>query len=175
MTFPLSGLEKEKGVSAFGADWFSEMPAPIAPKIPLYPPVVLFGLLFIGSLWFWGDALGQEPGVRVENEQADFFHHLREELQDGFDQRLRAIAYGAYQGIAESTNNPNNDFFRLPGYLMNGELRLDLSLSWRRLALSAKPRMTLQWQKWNKGNRKGEKDWDDLSKSIFHMRIKHVI
>jgi hypothetical protein len=106
--------------------------------------------------------LSRSSWCHAESVQADIFNGgFLEEITEGFDHTLKIISYGTYQDIAESTNNPENNFIQLPTYLGRGEVRPDLSLILRRLELSAKPRMMIEWRKWDKGNRAGEKDWDD--------------
>ena len=84
-----------------------------------------------------------------------------DELSEGFDYTLRFLAYGTYHDVADSTQNPDNDFLQIPRYVVNLDLRPDASLSFRRFDLSVKPRMNLEWMAWKDGTRKGDTDWED--------------
>jgi hypothetical protein len=86
---------------------------------------------------------------------------LWDELSEGFEYSLRMLAFGTYQGVADSSQNPDNDFFQIPRYAADLELRPNARLDFRRLELSVKPRGILEWTAWEDGSRKGDEDWDD--------------
>jgi hypothetical protein len=86
---------------------------------------------------------------------------LWDELSDGFHCSLRCLTYGTYQDMVDSTQNPDNDFLKIPRYQADLDIRPDATLHIRRLDLSIKPRANLQWQVWEDGTQKGEDDWED--------------
>jgi len=96
-----------------------------------------------------------------EKEDNTKFFGLWDELSEGFEYSLRMLTFGAYQGVADSSQNPDNDLFQTPRYVADLELRPDARLNFRRLELSVKPRGTLEWMAWEDGTRKGDEDWDD--------------
>ncbi|MFH1932931.1 MAG: hypothetical protein ABIN18_15245 [Pseudomonadota bacterium] len=97
----------------------------------------------------------QPKGVKSQ------FSKLWEELSDGFEYSVRTLASGTCQDPANSSQNPDNDFFQIPQYLADLELRPDFYLNFRLLQLSVKPRVSLEWRAWGEGDREGETDWDD--------------
>ncbi|MCG2776907.1 MAG: hypothetical protein L6406_14635 [Desulfobacterales bacterium] len=97
----------------------------------------------------------QPKGVKSQ------FSKLWEELSDGFEYSVRTLASGTIQDPANSSQNPDNDFFQIPQYLADLELRPDFYLNFRLLQLSVKPRVSLEWRAWGEGDREGETDWDD--------------
>jgi hypothetical protein len=56
---------------------------------------------------------------------------LGNELSEGFDASLRILSYGIYQGVADSSQNPDNDFLRIPRFQANLDIRPDLYLQFR--------------------------------------------
>jgi len=96
------------------------------------------------------EAITQETGPSLWNEVAE-----------GFDYSLRIIAFSNYQDVANSTQNPENDFFRIPRYVTQGELRPDFRFVFRRLDLSAKPRMNIRWNVGEDGRVAGESEVED--------------
>ena len=86
---------------------------------------------------------------------------FRNELSEGFDASLRILPYASYQGVADSTQNPDNDFLRLPRFMGNMEIRPDLFLQFRKLEFSVKPRANIQRLVWENGTVNGDKDWED--------------
>jgi hypothetical protein len=86
---------------------------------------------------------------------------LWDELSEGFEYSLRFLTFGTCQKAASSSQNPNNDFFQISRYSTELEIRPDLRLTFRRLDLSAKPRMNLEWNAWEDGVKEGDTDWDD--------------
>jgi hypothetical protein len=86
---------------------------------------------------------------------------LWDELSEGFDYSFRFLTFGTYQDVAESTQNPDNDFLKIPRYIAELDVRPDFSLNFRRLELSAKPRMNLEYKVWKDGTLEGNDDWED--------------
>jgi hypothetical protein len=100
------------------------------------------------------------------------------ELSDGFNFSMRFLTFGTYQDISDSTQNPNNDFLKIPRYLADLDLRPDASLNFRRLDLSLKPRMNLQWTAWEDGTQKGEEDWEDdwfINEWLCRLRVTDTL
>jgi len=95
-------------------------------------------------------------GLDREKEDKKEPPGLWNELSGGFDSRLRMLSFGAYQGVADSSQNPDNDFFQIPRYWADLELRPDARLNFRRFELSVKPRGNLEWMAWEDGPRKGD-------------------
>ena len=83
------------------------------------------------------------------------------ELSEGFDSSLRILTYGSYQDVADSTQNPGNDFLRLSTLVGDMEIRPDFYLQFRRLELSVKPRGYIQWVIRENGASEEESEWED--------------
>jgi hypothetical protein len=81
-------------------------------------------------------------------------------LAERFSLDFRVLTYGAVQGIADSTQNPSNNFLQIPKYVGNIELRPDVRLNLDPLDLSAKPRARLYYSLWREGCRHGDSEWD---------------
>ena len=105
--------------------------------------------------------MASAPNFDREKEDKTELSGLWDELAEGFDYSLRILTFGTYQGVADSSQNPDNDFFQIPRYLADLELRPDARLHFRRLELSVKPRGNLEWMAWEDGTRKGDDDCDD--------------
>jgi len=117
-------------------------------------------------------ALG--PSSDREKEDKTELPGLWDELSEGLEYSLRMLTFGAYQAVADSPQNPDNDFFQIPRYLADLELRPDARLVFRRLELSVKPRVSLEWMAWEDGTRKGDEDWDDdwfINEWLARIRI----
>ena len=100
------------------------------------------------------------------------------ELSDGFNFSMRFLTFGTYQDVADSTQNPNNDFLKIPRYIADLDLRPDASLSFKRLDLSIKPRMNLQWKAWEDGTPKGDENWEDdwfINEWLGRLRITDTL
>ena len=100
-------------------------------------------------------------GFDREKEDKKGLPGLWDEVSKGFEYSLRMLTFGAYQGVADSSQNPDNDFFQIPRYVADLELRPDARLNFRRLDLSVKPRGNIEWMAWEDGVKEGETDWDD--------------
>ena len=117
---------------------------------------------FIIFLLLWPTlSISQEPNNVVEKEGKTESMQLWDELSQGLEYSLRFLTFGTYQKAASSSQNPNNDFFQIPRYSTELEIRPDLRLTFRRLDLSAKLRMNLEWNAWENGEKEGDTDWDD--------------
>ena len=84
---------------------------------------------------------------------------LWNELSEGFEASLRINSYGLYQGVASSTQNPDNDFLRIPRFLFDLDIRPDFYLHFRKLEFSVKPRAYLEWSSIEEGLRREDTDW----------------
>lgn len=82
---------------------------------------------------------------------------------DHFSWDLRVISFGVAQQPISSTQNPSNNFLRLPHYVGDGEVRPDLRLGLDTLELSVKPRGRLDYSVWEDGVPKGQSGGDDDS------------
>jgi hypothetical protein len=67
-------------------------------------------------------------------------------LADHFKWDVRLLSYGVLRTPADSTQNPSNEFLKLPQYIGTLDVRPDFHLDLNRLELSAKPRMELSYQ-----------------------------
>jgi len=119
-------------------------------------------VLFILYLLFWPTlSMAQEASSVMEKVNKAESPQLWDELSEGFEYPLRFLTFGTCQKVADSSQNPNNDFFQISRYSTELEIRPDLRLTFRRLDLSAKPRMNLEWNAWEDGVKEGDTDWDD--------------
>ena len=124
--------------------------------------VILFILLCLLWKHSFATVTKESTGESVQPEgEKSQSSKLWEELSDGFEYSVRILASGTCQDPANSSQNPDNDFFQIPRYLADLELRPDFYLNFRLLELSAKPRVSLEWRGWEEGDREGETDWDD--------------
>ena len=94
-------------------------------------------------------------------EKAAWHDELYDEFAEGFDYTLRFLTYGMLQKPAGTSQNPQNDFLQIPRYLGVFAFRPDLHQNFKRLELSVKPRMNLEWAAWEDGIRDGETDFED--------------
>jgi len=79
-----------------------------------------------------------------------------------FAMEFRVLTYGVFQEPSYSTQNPGNNFLRLPRYLGDVELRPDLKFNMDSLEFIAKPRMRLEYSAWTgAGMRERGSKWDD--------------
>ncbi|MBN1849777.1 MAG: hypothetical protein JW932_14465 [Deltaproteobacteria bacterium] len=115
---------------------------------------------------------GQTPNADPENPSKG--SDLWNELSDGLNLSLRFLTFGTYQDIADSTQNPENDFLKVPRYLADLDLRPDAGLHFRRWDLNIKPRMNLQYKAWEDGTQKGEDDREDdwfINEWLCRLRV----
>lgn len=99
--------------------------------------------------------------AEVPQSQEDLNATLWREIQEGFSFTFRSLGYGIAIEPSDSTQNPGNDFLKIPSYTLNLDLRPDVSLKFRQLTLVVKPRLNLTWERWEKGSLKGDTDTDD--------------
>jgi len=119
-------------------------------------------VLFILYLLFWPAlSMAQESSSVMEKVDKAESPQLWDELSEGFEYSLRFLTFGTCQKVADSSQNPNNDFYQISRYSTELEIRPDLRLTFRRLDLSAKPRINLEWNAWEDGVKEGDTDWDD--------------
>jgi len=131
-------------------------------------PLIIF-ILLACFLWKTTSSKATELSKMEETESSE----LLEELKEGFEYSVRFQTSGTYQDVADTSQNPNNAFFRIPRYLTKLELRPDARLNFRRLELSIKPRMNLDWKAWEDGTRKGDDEFDnDLFINEWLARIR---
>jgi len=132
-------------------------------------PLIIF--IFLACfLWKPASSIAAEPGGGEETESSK----LLEELKEGFEYTIRFLTSGAYQDVSNTSQNPNNDFFRIPRYLTELELRPDVHLNFRRLELSVKPRLNVEWRAWEDGTRKGDDEFDNdlfINEWLARMRV----
>jgi hypothetical protein len=118
--------------------------------------------ILIACLLFWpAVSTASAPSFDIEKEDEADSSGLWDELSEGFAYSLRMLTFGTYQDVADSSQNPDNDFFQIPRYVADLELRPDARLNFRRWEFSVKPRGKLEWMAWEDGTRKGDEDWDD--------------
>ncbi len=94
-------------------------------------------------------------------EKAAWHDDWYDELAEGFDYTLRFLTYGVLQEPAGTSQNPQNAFLQIPRYFGVLALRPDLYQNFKRLELSVKPRMNLDWAAWEDGIRDGETEFKD--------------
>ena len=104
-----------------------------------------------------GSDLASDHAEDGMSEKSPFWN----ELSEGFDSSLRILSYGSYQDVADSTQNPGNDFLRLPTLAGDMEIRPDFYLQFRRLELSVKPRGYIKWATRENGASEEESEWEN--------------
>lgn len=100
------------------------------------------------------------PDIAGAGEAEEAAPEIIRKLTDGFAADLRFISYGIIQEPANSTQNPDNNFLRLPHYTADLELRPDLRLNIDLLELSLKPRAKMDFSIWQEGANRGDTKWD---------------
>ena len=131
--------------------------------------------LFIISFFLFSSTFISIAGgaLKTEEIKQETGPSLWNEVSEGFDYSLRIIAFTNYQDVSSSTQNPKNDFLRIPRYVTQGELRPDLRLTFRNLDLSVKPRMNVRRNIWEDGSVEGEtNDEDDWFINEWLARLK---
>ncbi len=120
-------------------------------------------LLMMTVLWTVQARAEENP------QERDVLQGMLEHL----DYSIRMMTFGVYQDPADTTQNPGNNFLRLPRYRTGLEIRPDIDLNTERLHLSAKPRFNLQRRQWEEGVWAGETQWnDDWFINEWLMRIR---
>ena len=117
----------------------------------------------------------EEKGSYIEQSQANsFIYDMAKEANEGFNYLFKTLVFGTTTQPADSTQNPNNDFLEIPRYTLDFELRPDLSLDFRRLFLIVKPRINVERQYWEDGNRDGDSSTDDdcyINEWLVRLRL----
>ena len=85
---------------------------------------------------------------------------LEDEIKDGFSYVFKNLIFGTVLYPSSSTQNPDNNFLEIPRYTIDFEARPDFYLDFRRLHLMAKPRLVIEWERWEDGVRSGDTDSD---------------
>ncbi len=80
------------------------------------------------------------------------------EIKDGFDWRLKTLAYGIIQDPIDDSPLNYNNAFNINSYQAEWDIRPDLNLKFRALELGVSPRFNLTWEKWEEGQKKGDTD-----------------
>lgn len=80
------------------------------------------------------------------------------ETNDWFRSNIRMLVFGELQDPAHSSQNPDNDFLRLPRYSTSVQFRPDLFADTTYVNWSFKPRMTATATWWRDGGPAGERD-----------------
>ncbi|MFC1532617.1 hypothetical protein ACFL7M_04540 [Thermodesulfobacteriota bacterium] len=141
--------------------------------------VLLIKFFIIYNSLFWTlcyTSMGQTLNANTGDTTAE--GDLWSELSGGFNFSLRFLTYCTYQDIADSTQNPNNDFLKISRFLADLDIRPDARLNFRRLELSIKPRMNLQRKAWEDGSQKRKEDWDDewfINEWLVRLRVTDTL
>ena len=121
----------------------------------------------------------EEKGSYIEQSQANsFIYDMAKEANEGFNYLFKTLVFGTTMQPADSTQNPNNDFLEIPRYTLDFELRPDLSLDFRRLFLIVKPRINVERQYWEDGNRDGDSSTDDdcyINEWLVRLRLTEAL
>lgn len=122
--------------------------------------------------------VAQENQNAMVEEQARpslTFQELADEVKEGFSYVFGSYLFGNTQKLSDSTQNPNNDFLKIPRYTADIELRPDFFLDFRRLKLMVKPRLTLEWDRWEDGSKEGDTKTDsDFFVNEWLVRLRLV-
>lgn len=126
-------------------------------------PTRLTRILVVACLLLW-PAFSRATGINgiaADTDDGTESSALSTKLAESFEYSLKMLSSATYQNVADSSQNSNNDFFQIPRYLAELELRTDARIKLNRLDLSVKPRVNLEWTAWEDGIRKGDTDWDN--------------
>lgn len=93
------------------------------------------------------------------------------ELASGFDAEMKISAYGQQVKPSDSRLNPDNRFLKLSQSKAQVELRPELGLDFRRLALDVSPRLKGGWQRWESSPDENETD-TDLESNLIYWRAR---
>lgn len=115
---------------------------------------ILVSIIFCaGERFVWADHAPAKP----DSEKSVWW----ESFTQGFDHNIKLLSYVAFQEPAASTQNPGNDFLKLPRYSATLEVRPDFRLILEPIDLSLKPRIHFEWEKWEHGTQDGRSSSDD--------------
>jgi len=115
--------------------------------------VFMIFLMLAGMLWRPVPVLSAEGDSSGSSEI--------QKLAQAFRFDLRVLSYGIIQQPSDSSQNPGNHFLQIPRYTGNMEFRPDLALKTDPLDLTVKPRLHLQYRRWEEGSREGTGDWEN--------------
>lgn len=104
-----------------------------------------------------GDA-ATEPGFGEEPQAPQGVERYWQEIQDSFQVLAKLQLSGALAEPTDSTQNPGNDFARIPARRAQLELRPDVSFASGKFEVLVKPRWNIQWQQWHEGEQAGDAD-----------------
>ncbi len=129
--------------------------------------VVLAALLFTaGEVWLTdAGAAGEEPQGRTAEGIG--------RVTEYGTATLRLLTFGVAQQPLSSTQNPSNNFLKLPRYVGDVEARPDFRLTNGPLELGAKPRARFDYSAWEDGSMKGGSRSDsDVWVNEYIARLK---
>ncbi len=117
----------------------------------------LTGLLFacFPHLAFCADSARADGASALPSQSG-----IWKEIGDGFDWRLKTLAYGVIQDPIDDSPLNYHNAFNLNSYQAEWDIRPDLHLKFRDLELGVSPRFNLTWEKWEEGEKKGDTDID---------------
>jgi hypothetical protein len=115
-------------------------------------------LVLVIATWL-STAMAAQESPSETPEEPTSLEKLRDELSKGFASRVALLGFGNAAQPVDSDLNPNNNL-QIPRYQLALDLRPDLSLNFRQLDLSVKPRFELRWRKWEDGVREGDSTTD---------------
>jgi len=130
--------------------------------------IILAGLLHVP------ESYGRELLDTAVSDDGKPFSEAWEEVKDGFEYNIRALAFASCQQPADSSQNPDNDFLKLASYKFDFAFRPDFRLVYGVFDFSLKPRMTYEWAKIDKGTYKQESDEADeyfINEWLVRMQI----
>lgn len=117
----------------------------------------------------------QETRAEERAKPSPTFQELADEVKDGFTYVFGSYLFTNTQKPSDSTQNPDNGFLEIPRYTVDIELRPDFFLEFRRLKLMVKPRLTLEWDRWEDGDKEGDTDTDsDFFVNEWLVRLRLV-
>jgi hypothetical protein len=130
-------------------------------------------LLWLILIFFFSSTqqVAADEGVVSANEPTTS-DGLFQKIRDGFTARVNILGFGIIQEPVNSLLNPNN-INGIPQYVTEVDLRPDFYLNLDRLELALKPRLDLNWQKWNSGPKRGSQGDADpfIQEGIARYRI----
>ncbi|MGA1792273.1 MAG: hypothetical protein ACMUIM_12360 [bacterium] len=91
-----------------------------------------------------------------KDNQLDWCSRLVEKCQ--YD--LRILGSFTWQDISESSQNPDNNFLRLPSYIGRLEFRPDVAFNHKDITFTMKPRLEVERQVWKEGSREDDEESD---------------
>jgi hypothetical protein len=104
-----------------------------------------------------------ETSAKERTQPSPTLQKLADEVKEGFRYVFGSYFFGNTQKPSDSTQNPSNDFLKIPRYTADIEFRPDFFLEFRRFKLMIKPRFTLDWSRWDDGSKEGDTKTDSDS------------